>query len=235
MDLICYYTPSHEKLFFNFFCQTLGVERKINLVPLKGKQLCKSATYYEEGWFDTVAEKIESIKNYIKKYENGEVFVFSDPDVIFLQPFYDRLLELFNPNLDMLLQNDTEGGFCTGFFIARKTDVLVDVFEKIVLFIKENKVGDQKAFNTIVARNELKSWDAIKLKKITTEQINLKLDFLPIEEFSNRRFYGVKTSTGFTEFEVPKQPRVFHANWCAGLENKYRLLNYIKEKNESTY
>jgi len=234
MDLICYHSPSHEKLFFNFFCHTLGVEKKINLVPLRGKQLCKSATYYEEGWFDAAAEKIESLKNYIKKYKNGEIFIFSDPDVIFLQPFYDRLIELFNPDLDMLLQNDSEGGFCTGFFIARKTDILVDIFEKVVLFVKENKVGDQKAFNTIVNRDELKSCDAKKLKKITV-QIDLKLNFLPIEEFSNCRVYGVKTPENIPEFEIPTQPRVFHANWCKGLENKYKLLNYVRNKSENTY
>jgi hypothetical protein len=66
--------------------------------------------------------------------------------MIFLQPFRERLLEAFGTDFDIMCQDDSCAGLCTGFFIARKSDLLIRLFEEMIDFMKENKVGDQRAF-----------------------------------------------------------------------------------------
>lgn len=128
MHLVSYYTQSHEKLLFNYLISS-NISG-FTPVLFKGYQKCESAYYYKEGWFETVYDKVNTIIEYLDFAQDESFFVFSDPDVVFLKDSYERLYNLIK-DYDILFQDDCEGGYCTGFFIARNTNNLKDFLRSV--------------------------------------------------------------------------------------------------------
>lgn len=215
MDLITFFTPSHKELADNYLLNSEVSD--FNIKVFSSPQKCLSAIYYEEGWFDTVEAKIECIIKYMKN-TNEKYFIFSDPDVIVCKKSSDYFLEkIQNSNKDGLFQYDFEARYCTGFFILKISNEIIDLFQEVILKIKTDHIGDQKAFN-----NSIKN-------------TSLKFDYLSINEVASVRCFA-NCSKNLSDIEINNLDiqdynfRVFHANWTKGIKNKNNLLDKVNKK-----
>jgi hypothetical protein len=115
-------------------------------------------------------------------------------------------------NNDIVFQNDYASGPCTGFFACRKTNIMKQFFNRALeIFHTDDQV---------TVHNTLKEFP------------NIKFDLLPKEFFT----YGVFNNgewdypeNNIIDFKIPSDIVCHHANWTAGIHNKLKLLNFVKD------
>lgn len=120
---------------------------------------------------------------------------------------------------DVQAQIDPDSGFCCGFMFLRNTEatkVLLDVWCSM-MDGREGQTNDQMFFNSAFAH----------LKRI---------DMTPkAAEFKGAWSYGRVLSAEEKPlniwegqaFKMPEKADAFHANYCVGVENKIKLLDYV--------
>lgn len=206
MKLLTCYTPSH-KVFFDQFVLTNppdGIELIVEMFP----QECPSGEFAEEGWNATTARKFEFLIRHMNEMKEGEIFTFSDVDV----QFFDTLTEYAHracSKVDIAFQNDYYGHACTGFFFCRNTEQTRHFFEHALLIIKDHR-DDQAAVNHILA----------------THPIDFTYGLLPNQFFTFGSFYN--HWNGETDFPVPDDIVMHHANWVKGIDKKLELLRVVR-------
>lgn len=201
MKVYTYYTESHRFFFENYFSKTLI---DLELDATFGDQECQSGSYYQNGWKNTTMRKIDVFIKAVKENMGG-IFIFSDVDIQFFGPIKETLLDELG-NADIAIQNDYNGGLCSGFFICRGNERTLRMFENM----KNNHdsyLEDQHA-------------------------LNMNLHFCNVRVLSTK-FWTFGSYGGQWKgqnFEIPNELLMHHANWTEGIENKIRLLNIVKDK-----
>ena len=222
------FTDSHKKFLTDYFLPTFPFRSEIELTILHRQQHCKTATFETLGWKDTMKDKAECFYENIKKCNDDEIFMFIDPDIQFFGDFYNDIVERIK-NVDILWQNDVIGGVNTGFFAVRNNSKTRSFFKTLL----GNLESDNFSQEQVLAYYILREYGA-------NDSINVKWEFLPDEYWTyghiaatfNKAGTGLKGSwTEDTEdFEIPDNMIIHHANWTAGIENKIKLLNIVKNK-----
>jgi len=130
----------------------------------------------------------------------GEIFVWADADVVFLKPCKTRLSELLGDR-DIACQHERHPGYlCTGFFIARSTPAIRQVFTTVATAPYLSAQGDQEIFND---HKHVLNWAS-----------------LPSAEFWTRGHGGT----------IPATARVYHANFIIGIAEKMQALREVQEE-----
>jgi hypothetical protein len=211
MKLYTFFTDTH-KIFLNQFIKTFPFESGLDLEIKYLPQECPTGSFHSQGWNKTMRKKIEYILYSLDKTNENDFFIHSDIDVQFFGDIKSDLQNIMDlTNYDILFQND--GGYlCNGFFICKKNKITVELFNDVFNKL-DNYRNDQVAVN-----------DLLRNKKI-------KYSSLP------ERYYTVGINHGLwsgeeTEFYIPDDLIMHHANYTEGVENKIKLLNLIKEKYE---
>ena len=212
IPILTYHTESHKCLYDDFFKPSFDkhLSEDFTLVSINGMQKCASATYYEEGWFDTVYEKIKFVNNFLN-ITDSELFVFSDVDIIFLDNIKDTILAELN-DCDMAFQQATScGTVCSGFYAVRVNDN-VKCFFRYLLEFYDLSFGDQHNINALLG----------------TGQYNFKLlgreFYNPMDLWESCEELWCKGD----DIHIPDhEVFLFHANYNKGVENKRALLGGV--------
>lgn len=211
MNLYCFYSKSH-KILLDKFLKPSAIH-DYNILAKECKQICQTGNYTEKGWTETQREKvkwwIESIKNNL-----GKIIVCSDVDVQLFEGSKKFLLQKIK-NYDILFQKNNETGFdvCSGFFICKCSEEIISFMELVLLHLKNKKSGsgEQVEINKILC-----NYSAIKIK----------WNYLDRDKIWNP---GGKYKF-LEDLKIPKKLLLHHANWCVGVEEKIKQLDFVKNK-----
>jgi hypothetical protein len=205
MKLYTFYSESHKYL-YDLFLDSIHktnsfIDINVDILDQQG-----SGSFMESGWESTMGKKLDQI---IRACEEGDIFIHSDSDVIFLRNIEEKILEELG-DFDIAFQDDGVVGLCMGFFICKPNTEITSLFKKVKEILPSFKGHDQNALNSIIQNYN------IKYKKLSHLFFN----------------YGQTRSRVWNgeDFEVAEDILVFHANWTIGTENKIKLINKIKNK-----
>lgn len=115
--LYCMYTPKFETMYTQYFLPSLKDDFEIitEIYP----QTCISATYRTEGWDKTMLDKLKLLQRAIHENWEGDVFFYSDVDIIFLAPILEKTLKHLGDNDFVVQQGWPRNKLCAGFFVMR--------------------------------------------------------------------------------------------------------------------
>jgi len=202
MKIYTYYTESHKDLFESYFSKTV---EDLEIDSTIGEQECKSGSYYSDGWKKTTMKKVDVFIKAVN--ENiGDIFVFSDVDIQFFGPIKDALIQELG-DFDIAIQNDYNGGLCSGFFVCRGNERTLRMFESM----RDNHdqyLEDQHA-------------------------LNMNLNHCNYTILSTRfwTFGSFGTQWKGQNFEIPDNLLMHHSNWVEGIDKKVELLKIVRFKN----
>ena len=205
MKLISYFTPSHHRLFDSHLSPSLE-GKGFEIVPLVGDQYTELGTFYSKGWGATVKVKLDLLREFAEL--ETEPFVFADPDIATFDFTPEDVLRHLSGTLDVIAQRDNHF-LCTGFMFIRPSRKIADCFEEAKSLVKDNN-GDQPSFNSIVAK-----------------RASIYTALLP--EAYTCPLYACGGHWRGQSLQLPKGMKMFHANWCVGVDAKDRLLTQVKE------
>lgn len=216
MRIYTFYTESHKSLLENFFIPSLFKYESPSLVVENLTQKCQSATYMNDGWLETMIEKIQII---IKAIEDNyeQVFIYSDCDVIFCNPFIQDCLIRLN-NKDIIFQKDGESNACCGFMVISANKNSYNFFNLVLQNIHKYK-DDQAPINEYLKNQETPITYNLLDKLYYNLYFDLKGKALNWNPFKDQLP------------NIPSNIKIFHANWIIGLEKKYKTLQLIQEVN----
>jgi len=217
VKIYTHYSDSHSLMYNEFFkpsLRKLYSKEQVTISCCNHKQTTADGSFMSQGWLDSMDIKLDVILTAIKE---NKWFIFADCDIQFLNPFIDDLEEELRDN-DIVCQNDCES-LCAGFFACKSNERTIALFKTI-------KGNFRHLVNDQVALNEFKSLVKYKLldkqKYFTIGNVFNNLD-------------GTHNWDNNTPISVPEDILVHHANYVKGVDNKVKLLKYVKETFDSRF
>ena len=218
INLITYFTPSHKVFYDDYFLPSFkkhSLDQDFNLIVETGEQVAENGDYYSKGFNGTTVDKLSSFSNHLNVGDSNPL-MFADADIQFLGNFKDDIVETFNSSgCDILFQSDITN-LCTGVFICKQSKLVKQLLEE-ALELTPRVEHEQVAINMILQSNNL----------------NIKYDTLdPTKYFTiGYSTKGTQWTPETVDLDIPKTILMHHANWTAGVENKIKLLNFVKATN----
>jgi hypothetical protein len=204
-----FFTETH-RIFLKYFLNTFPFDPQIDLVIRFMPQECQTGEFENHGWMKTMTRKVEYILDAFAELKDGDIFIHSDADIVFLQPYKNILLEELGDH-DIAFQSDV-GTACMGFFVCRVSKKTKKLFNTLLKELGNHK-HDQHAVNYLLTNSEHK----LKTKLLT-------------RKFFNYGFNG-KHYKGESSVILPLDIILLHANFTVGIDNKVKLLQTaIKQK-----
>ena len=210
MRIYCLYTPSHERMFKEFFRPSL-VLMNYDVIVRKIPQISRTGEYRSPGFSETTKCKVEMwIEAIEKAQEDGEEYlVFSDVDIQFFGNFRP-ILEKAIQDCDIVAQSDAANKtyYCTGFFICRANDAILTAFRATLDRI-DIKTDDQYAFN-----QHGQYAAPLRIKCLNQQQF-----------WSPRVMWNPTMGLKFNPYKII----MHHANWTYGIWNKEIMLDRVRQ------
>jgi len=196
-----FFTETH-RIFLKYFLNTFPFDPDIDLNIQFMPQECVTGEFEDTGWMKTMTRKVQYILTSFNELKNGDIFIHSDADIVFLKPYKDNILQELGDK-DIIFQSDV-GTACMGFFVCRVNEKTKKLFTTLLQILPEHK-HDQHAVNFLLKNNN-----------------ELKASLLS-RRFFNYGFNG-RHYTGEDTIILPSDIILLHANFTVGIENKTKLL-----------
>jgi hypothetical protein len=210
LPILCvFFTPSHEHLYENWLKPSLQDE--FDIVIGTAEQDCARGSYYAEGWTTTTKKKVEHIVKTVQS-NMDRLFIFADVDIQFFTPIVDDIKALLK-GYEFVVQRDSpQGHVCSGFFAFECTTRTLLLWKTVLAYInKHPDICDQWALFHI----------------LVTKQFPIKWKLLPDRYFGGGSLTGTHWQPGKT-LPVPDDIVMHHANWCTGIDEKMKQLEYVR-------
>lgn len=208
--LCTYYTESHKKLATEWLLPS--IQDDFEIIIGSGEQHCPTATYLQQGWTKTTKNKVEFITETIKN-NLGSIVIFADADIVFFKSIKNDILS-FLEDKEFVVQLDSDGKLCSGFFALRANQKTLTLWREIGLYMQKTaKMSDQGALNHFL--NPRKNIFA------------LEWAFLPTTYFGGGTFRKSFWYPG-KKLHVPENPAMFHANWTR-FSYKIAMLTHVTD------
>jgi hypothetical protein len=208
MKIFSCYSDSHIVFLGKHFLPSVHPDNHVELVHME--QDC-SGVYTDDKW-GKMAERMLRLKGQAILAKAGTPpFYVSDVDARFygdVNVSVDMMQELGSP--DLLMQDDGEGGLCSGSFVVVPCPRVAEVFFDAIKLLPKHNGHDQPALNEALANHS-----------------DVKAVKLPPSYWSHGAATGKKWELGM-EVYPPADIVVHQANWCVGIENKLALLDQVK-------
>jgi hypothetical protein len=199
MQLITFVTPTHAALSSQLL--TSRVE-DFEVTVVRGAQI-GSGVFREPGFREVMHEKLCAVR----RAATGD-FVYTDADVIFLQPAVEAILAELE-DYDCLFQNDSlspDGPYCAGLFAMRCNQKTLGLLDAAVAAMD----ADPGLPDDQIALNRVLSGSGCRYGMLSNRFANLcTLGRVP---WDHKPVY------------LPADTLAFHANWVKGLDTKAALL-----------
>ena len=154
MDILTVITPSHERLYREFFLKNLPAGATVREKHL---QTSGDGGYLSSGWQDGVTAKLKWALQHLDHSREGSLFVLSDIDILLYPTLsLDSLRdEIEGPGLDILFQRESarpdhlEAN--TGFYIARNSPYVRSLLTRALELCEGSATrNDQTAINRLL-------------------------------------------------------------------------------------
>ena len=218
IKLLTFYSDSHKELYETFFLDSYNkyLKDSFELNAKHINQLSPTGDYGSAGFADTMLEKINHILDNIDLSDDN-VLVFADCDIQFFTDFSDKIKEQLG-EFNIKFQTDVSC-VCAGFFICRQNETVLNFFTDVkneLDKVRVNKVDDQQVINQFLNSGKYNAY---------------KIGTLPKDEYFTvaSSDHGARRWNGET-FDVPKNIVAHHGNWTVGLDNKFKLMNFVKNE-----
>lgn len=212
MKIYTFYTDTHKVLFDRFFLpsfQKHGLDKNFELIVLNGDQFSPSGEFNSEGTLDTWDERLSMFDKIVD--ENwGNHFVYSDCDMQFFSNFTDDLMSYANDNIDIWAQSDM-GTICTGFMLVKANKITKRYFAKI-------KTDLRKFANDQICANHYKNFVRFSLLP--------ENKYMTIASLNGGNVWTPESA----DIDIPESVIVHHGNYTIGIENKVKLMEYVRSK-----
>jgi len=214
IKLLTFYTDSHKELYEKYFLSSYKQYLKddFKLLGCHYKQITKDISYGTLGFNQTMVGKVEHIIKNIDISDNN-LMVFADCDIQFFKNIKEDIIEDIG-DYDIKFQDDIVC-VCAGLFVCKQNEKILSFFKDVLntlLNTVKNGMDDQKIINYFLNVNKHP----------------IKYSRLP-----KNKYFTVAASTGSKQwngenFKIPNEIIIHHGNWTVGLENKFKLLEYVK-------
>ena len=224
MRLIGLWTSSHHEMKSNWFDPSLGKEFQPHLVHFKEED---GGDYLSPSWTRSVLAKNELILSKLES-DKDEVFVYSDCDIQFFGLTPKMLLAELG-GYDIAFQRDDYRGLaCSGFFVARSSSQLAQVWKAVIQQIS-HQGRDQIALNKLLHETPALRWRLLSTRFFGA---GCGLPLLPIYQRIVRLKFRSRAPLWVPgmPLAVPNEIVMHHANWTVGITNKICQLEYVKSK-----
>ena len=243
MKLLTFYTKTHadmyDKYFFPTYNKYLSKDFTIDSIYIDTD---RDPVWGTSGFYKTVSDKIPIILNKLSQMKEGECLLFSDVDIIFLNPIKDLLVKEMGDN-DILFSDD-KGKICTGFIFMKNNDKVRRFFKNIQKNYSMNW-GDQRNTRMFVRYHETD----VKYKLFSSKFFNI-----PMMSYLGKDKNFVKDTSDWKLKEVSSKKDdmyiklfaremktfldtivMFHANYLVSIAEKEKWLKIVlKEFNRNT-
>ena len=180
----------------------------------------------------------------------GTIFVYSDIDVQFFQPFENKVPQLIGENHLVVQRDSPQGHLCAGFMILKADWQVLNLFQEIKQQLALNsEVDDQAMLNLELVKNAVPEksraasyhelvneafWKAnedFASLPNTTNQFGVKWNYLPETFFGGGTYSGKAWRPG-DDIPMPDDAIAHHANWTDSLDSKISQLQFVREKHK---
>jgi hypothetical protein len=209
IPLYSLFTPSHRVLQERYFEPTLppDVELHLRFIEMDGAGFIQ-----DPSWRRAILCKVELILEALDRHM-GDVFAYTDVDVQFFGSFAGEFRRALSRN-DLIFQADAPGpALCAGFFFCRANDITHAFWRRV---LDEIRVTEAREDDQQVAR------------RLVWKTPGLRFGCLPPIFFGGGTLTGRGWKPGDT-LQLPRGLLLHHANFTAGIENKIRQLDYVRE------
>jgi hypothetical protein len=144
MKIFCCYTPAHEVMLERYFRPSLPAELELNAYRL---EIDSSGDLFTPEYLVCIRRKIDLIIETVRAHP-GEIFIWSDVDIIFLRPVAEQLTaEIETSGCAILFQR--EGPRTTdingGFYVLRASAALERFFGAVRHKLAKDPQGNEQA------------------------------------------------------------------------------------------
>lgn len=214
LKILTFYSDSHFEMYNNFFLPSYNKFLSENeLISKKIDQISPTGEYESEGFDYAMVEKLNLIIENID-LKDDRFLVYSDCDV----QFFSNLKFDLGGNDIAFQQDGSVRNLCTGFFIAKQNPSVLNFFKEARELLLKNlngKIHDQTIIN----------------RMFNSGYNKIKKTILPYDKYWTVT-YAINGGIwdGSTDFEIPDNLIMHHANFTVGVKNKIKLLKLVKEK-----
>lgn len=204
LKVICFTSNKYKPI----FDLSWGTIRDKCAVEVFVAEDVENNTFGHEEYNKLCYDKAEFIYKTLLKMKENERLLFYDSDVLFFTDFKWFDLEGY----DMKFQREgIAGGLNAGFVLMRNCREVRYLWEKVSGW-RDYRFHDQDALNAIIRLTRLKY-----------------THFKPKDVYTFGFVNGGQLYNG-EKFYVSPEWKVFHGNYCVGIDNKIKLLGYVLEK-----
>lgn len=210
VKLMVFCTESHQKMAEKFVISRaklagFGFE---NLVIKHGKQVCKSATYGHPGFAECTFDKLDAFID----VPVGQTVLYVDADVCLFENLAEFIGGLRLDRNQIACQWD-DGQLCLGVVLWRQTKTTRSWWMFLKRYCQVTNIVDQTAMHALLLH-----------AKYTPVRF-CALPFPAVGNWShirqtNELWYG-------QDFELPSEVKLWHANFCIGLQQKFKMLEKV--------
>jgi hypothetical protein len=200
-----FFSETH-RIFLKYFLNTFPFDERVDLNIRFMPQECQTGEFVSDGWKQTMTRKVEYIIDAFNELNEGDIFIHTDADIIFIKPYVDEMLKEMQ-DADIIFQEDI-GIVCMGLFMCKVTRETRKFFTE-VLNCLPNHQHDQDAANALIRK----------------KSFNLKIKLFS-HKFFNHGFLR-KHYTGEDTILLPPDMIMFHANFAVGVETKLKLIKLV--------
>lgn len=175
------------------------------------QQLCPTAVFRQPGFAAAAAEKLRFLSGLPA---NGQPMLFCDADVVLFPGLAEWCENVLagRPENWIGLQDDIVQ-WCTGVMLFRCTRPVLEWFRFVYDFCVLAELNDQDGWHSL---------------RLAAKRMPVECEILPSDVIAN--YASVSGGDGVwtgQRFAMPPACRLWHANWCVGVERKYELLEYV--------
>ena len=215
VSLVTYSSPSHREMCDRFVLSRAGLAGfgDDSVILFEDRQVCESATYNKKGFSDQTAGKIGSLAT----LPVGERYLYVDADCC----LFPGLAKWCNTKLtDVVYFSDDLSQYCCGVMLWTQTEQTQRLFQLVAELTLIVEYHDQNIMNWLY-NNAAANKFPVRVAKIARAVVANYATIL-----------GEQQAWGGQDFEVPRSVKIFHANYCVGVENKTQLLEKALEAYE---
>jgi len=224
MKVVTLYSPSHKKMYEEFFLPSFPNDDRLELKAVEAPQLAgEKPTFNDPNWKSFMAIKAKLLWDELVNMPEGRVYGFLDVDIINVNNFYDYIVEEIK-NVDFICQSDSPNpnfiNCCTGIIFFKNNENTRNLLKATNVYL--DKFNNEQEALTYFASNH---------KKFTELQ-NLTYKLLPFNKaFTYGALEGKVWNGEDRNFTIPSKEDLLwvHANYCHH-EHKEALLELFKEK-----
>jgi len=207
-----YCSPSHADMASRFVLGTMQRAGFCGVVVwAEEQQLCPSGVFEAEGFREASAEKLRFLAG---MPADDRPMLFVDADVV-LFPGLAQWCEATladKPDNWIGLQDDVVQ-WCTGVLLFRRTRPVLDWFRFVYDLCVFTNMNDQAGWHSL--RMSAQNWP-------------VQCEVMPHDVISNYAWVtGGKAVWVGERFTLPDDCRLWHANWCVGVQRKAEMLEQV--------